>query len=63
MLEDRDTAFYLGSILLQPSSGNFLVYVDKVDATYTRDGAIGATAPFTWGTNDRIYLAGSYEAN
>jgi hypothetical protein len=61
--EDRDIALYWGRAVIQSSSNNLLVYLDKTDATYDRDGYPTSTVPFTWGTNDRFFVCGTYEAN
>ena len=63
LIEDKDTAFYFGITLLQASTGLINVYLTKTDATYARDGYISSTVPFTWGSTDRFFIAGSYEAN
>jgi hypothetical protein len=61
--EDKDVALYWGRAVIQASSNNLLVYLDRTDGTYDRDGYITATVPFTWGTNDRFFVCGTYEAN
>jgi hypothetical protein len=63
MFEDRDTAFYFGSVMIQASNNWFLCYLDKVDGTYTRDAGPSATVPFTWATNDRFLATLNYEVN
>ena len=63
LIEDKDTAYYFGLVSLQTSTNNLLVYLTKTDATYARDGYISATVPFTWGSTDRFFISGSYEAN
>jgi hypothetical protein len=63
MFEDKDTAFYFGSVLIQASNNWFICYLDKVDSTYTRDGYNSATVPFTWGTTDRFFTTFHYEVN
>ena len=42
------------------SAINFQTY--KSDSTYVQNAALTTTAPFTWGTNDYIYVTTIYEA-
>jgi hypothetical protein len=61
LFEDKDTAFYLGSCVVQAYDW-INVYLDKADGTYTREGYTSSTVPFTWGNTDRFFLSVSYEA-
>jgi hypothetical protein len=58
---DSGTAAYFGSII-QNSGSNFAVFVQTANGTYSSESGLSATIPFTWTTNDEIYISISYEA-
>lgn len=57
-LLDAGTASYSG--LAEPLNTVCYLSVMNSAGTYTTNASITATAPFTWGANDRIYCSGSY---
>jgi hypothetical protein len=61
-IEDFNTTFYHGTVILQESTGNLITQLYNASGTYVTQGYTNATTPFTWGTSDRIFIYGSYEA-
>jgi hypothetical protein len=57
--EDAGIGFYVGNAVVYGTD----MYIGqiKTNATYAQHEGIGATTPFTWTTNDGIYLNLSYE--
>jgi hypothetical protein len=62
-IEDFNTMFYYGIVILQQSTGNLITQLYNTSGSYATQAYTNATTPFTWGTNDRVFIYGSYEAN
>lgn len=60
-LEDSGTALYIGYGRANATNRIDLGSLNAA-GTYLRDGATSGTVPFTWGTNDRVMVNGTYEA-
>jgi hypothetical protein len=58
---DSGTAGYFASAI-QNSGSNFAIFVQTSNSTYSYESGLSATVPFTWTTNDEIYISISYEA-
>lgn len=60
-LLDSGTALYFG-ILNKTSTTTIVLEAIGTASTYASVTAVSATIPFTWTTNDTVYIGGSYEA-
>ena len=61
--QDSGTAYYTGqSIPIANSTTTFRLMALDASAATVRYTNVTATAPFTWGNTDEIYVSGSYEA-
>jgi hypothetical protein len=56
--EDAGNSNFFGQLLV--SATNIDLYAITVSSTYPTLATLGSTAPFTWGTNDAIYIACSF---
>jgi hypothetical protein len=59
LLRDEGVIWRFASAIVDGST----VYpnVENVSGTYSSDASVSSTVPFTWGTNDFLQLAGTYE--
>lgn len=60
--EDYGNAPTIGAILnASANTTSFSIFAVNTSGTYAGVSDLSSTAPFTWVTNDRIYVSGSYE--
>jgi hypothetical protein len=58
--EDTGAQVYLQNLYLN-DSGTFYLITNNTAGTYLVEGSVSATVPFTWTTNDKILVSGTYE--
>jgi hypothetical protein len=62
LLVDSGGSRYMGAVINGTSSSNVEILAVNTAGTYATVPAIQATVPFTWSTNDEVFLRLTYEA-